>query len=70
MDDNDPDVYKVESIIDSHKIRGVVKYRVQWVGYTEFEDTWKMFDKPDNCPDKFKAFRERYPNKSRDIWEL
>jgi len=28
IDDDDPDVYEVESIIDSRKIRGVVKYRV------------------------------------------
>jgi len=29
-----------------------------------------MFDKLDNCPDRLKAFCERYPNKPRDIWEL
>jgi len=70
IDDNDPDVYEVESIIDSRKIRSVVKYRVRWVGYTEFEDTWETFDKLDNCPDRVKAFRERYPNKPRDIREV
>jgi len=41
MDEDDPDVYEVESIVNSRKIRAVVKYRVRWVGYTEFEDTWE-----------------------------
>jgi len=56
MDENDPDVYEVESIVNSRKIRGVVKYRVRWVGYTEFEDTWEMWDKLDNCPEKLREF--------------
>jgi len=29
MDEDDPDVYEVESIVNSRKIRGVVKYRVR-----------------------------------------
>jgi len=70
MDDDDPDVYEVESIIDSRKIHDVVKYRVRWVGHTEFEDTWEMFNKLDNCPDRVKAFCERYPNKPQDIQEV
>jgi len=56
--------------MDSRNIRSVVKYRVQWVGYTEFEDTWETFNKLDNCPDRVKAFREYYPNKPQDIREL
>ena len=39
MDEDEPDIYKVECIIDSRRNRGGVKYRVRWVGYTEFEDT-------------------------------
>jgi len=39
MDEDEPNVYKVKSIIDSRRNRGVVKYRVRWVGYTKFEDT-------------------------------
>jgi len=70
MDKDDPDVYEVESIINSRKIRGVVKYRVRWVGYTEFEDTWETWDKLDNCPKKLREFRERHPNKPRDEREV
>ena len=44
MDEDEPHVYEVKSIIDSRKKKGVVKYRVRWVGYTEFEDTWEMLD--------------------------
>ena len=50
MDEDELDVYKVEFIIDSRKNRGVVKYRVRWVGYTKFEDTWETLNMLDNCP--------------------
>ena len=56
IDEDDPDVYEVESIVNSQKIRGVVKYRVHWVGYTEFEDTWETWDKLDNCLQKLREF--------------
>jgi len=32
MEEDEEDVYEVESIIDSRKNRGVVKYWVRWVG--------------------------------------
>jgi len=63
MDEDEPDVYEVESIFDSRRNRAVVKYRVRWVGYTEFEDTWETLDMLDNCALKLQEFRERFPNK-------
>jgi len=63
MDDDNPEVYEVESIIDSCKIQGIIKYSIRWVGYIEFEDTWETFNKFDNCLDIIKAFYEYYPNK-------
>ena len=68
--EKDEDVYEVESIIGSRKNRGVVKYRVRWVGYTEFEDTWETFDKLENCPLSVQEFSEKYPNKPRDEREV
>ena len=70
MEEDEEDIYKVESIIDSRKNREVVKYRVRWVGYTEFEDTWETFDKLENCPLRVQEFREKYPNKPRDEREV
>ena len=70
MEEDEEDVYEVESIIDSRKNRGVVKYRVRWVGYTQFEDTWETFDKLENCPLRVQEFREKHPNKPRDEREV
>ena len=56
MDGDQGDVFKVESIVDSRKNRGVVKYRVRWVGYTEVEDTWETWDELANCSDKLQEY--------------
>ena len=45
MQEDEEDVYKVKSIIDSRKNKGVVKYKVRQATYTELEDTWETFDK-------------------------
>ena len=70
MEEDEEDVYEVESIIDSRKNSGVVKYRVRWVGYTEFEDTWKTFDTLKNFPLRVQEFRKKYCNKPRDEREV
>ena len=62
MEEDEEGIYEVESIVDARKNRGVVKYRVRWVGYTEFEDTWEVFAKR-NCPLELQKFREKFPNK-------
>ncbi|KAF8428821.1 hypothetical protein EV426DRAFT_677571 [Tirmania nivea] len=70
MDEDEKDIFEVESIVDSRKYRGVVKYRVRWVGYTEYEDTWETFDRLDNCPEKLTEYREKFPNKPRDTRDV
>ena len=70
MEEDEEDVYEVESIIDFRKNRGGVKYRVRWVGYTEFNYTWETFDKLENCPLRVQDFREKYSDKSRDKREV
>jgi len=56
-----------ESIIDFRKNRGVVKYRVRWVGCTEFEDTWETLDMFYNCLLKLQDFRDRFLNKPHKL---
>ena len=67
MDNDDSNFYEVESIIDSRRNRGVVNYRVRWVGYTQFKDTREMLDMLNNCPLKLQEFLERFPNKPHDL---
>jgi len=50
MDKCELDVYQLESIIDSRKNTGVVKYRVRWV-------------RLDNCPLQLQQLCERFSNK-------
>jgi len=66
MDEDEPDVYDVESIIDSKQNRGVVKHRLKWVVYTELEDIWETLDMLNDCPLKLQKFRNRFINKAHD----
>ena len=66
MEEDEEDVFEVESIVDSRRYRGVVKYRVRWVRYTKFEDISEILNSLDNCPLKLQKFRERFPNKPHD----
>ena len=66
MDEDEEDNYEVEQIVDSRRVRGKVQYSVHWVGYSEMEDTWEVFEALDNCPHKLREFREAFPRKPRD----
>jgi hypothetical protein len=65
-EDEDNEIYEVEKILNSRKYVRVVKYRIQWKGYDELGDTWEEFEGLDNCPEKLKKYREKFPNKPRD----
>ena len=66
MHEDEQDNYEVEQIVDSGKVRGKVQYRVRWVGYSEMEDTWEVFEALDNGADKLREYREAFPRKPRD----
>ena len=70
MDEDEAEVWEVEEIINSRTLKGVVQYRVHWVGCTEFEDTWETIDHLDNCLEKHKEFRQKLPRKPRDEKEV
>ena len=55
-EDEDNEIYKVETILNSRKYAGVVKYRIQWKGYDELGDTWEELERLDNCPKKLKEY--------------
>ena len=70
MDEDEAEVWEVEEIVNYRTLKRVVQYRVRWVGCTEFEDTWETIDHLDNCPDKLKEFRQRFPRKLCDEREV
>ena len=49
MDKDEEEIWKVEEIIKSRKVKGVVQYRVRLTGCTELEDTWESFEYWNNC---------------------
>ena len=70
MDEDEEEIWEVEEIVNSRKVKGVVQYRVRWSGCTELEDTWETFDHLDNCPEKLTEFRVKFPRKPRDEREV
>ena len=70
MNKDEGEVWEVEEIVNSRTLKGVVQYRVRWVGCTEFEDTWETIDHLDNCPEKLKELRQKFHRKPRDEKEV
>ena len=44
MDENIEEIWEVEAIVNSRRVKGVVQYQVQWTGCTKLEDTYETFD--------------------------
>ena len=66
MDEDEEEIWEVEEIVNSRRVKGVVQYRVQWTGCIELEDTWKTFEHLDNCAEKLQEFQQKVPRKPRD----
>ena len=66
MEQDEEEIWEVEEIVNSRRVKGVVQYRVRWTGCTELEDTWETFEHLDNCPEKLQEFRQKFPRKPSD----
>ena len=64
------EVWQVEEIVNSRKLKIVVPYRVRWPGCTEFEDTWETIDTLYDCLDKLKEFPQKFFWKPLDEREV
>ena len=64
MDEYEEEIWKVEEIVNSRRVKGVVQYRVQWTGCTELEDTWATFEHLDNCSKKLQKFWQKFRRNS------
>ena len=66
MDEDEEEIWEVEEIVKSRRVKGVVQYRVRWTGCTELEDRCEMFQHLDNYPEKLQELRQKFPRKPRD----
>ena len=66
MEVDDKEIWEVEELVNSRKVNRVMQYQVRWSGCTEQEDTWEKFHNLDNCSEKLREFREKFPRKLRD----
>ena len=66
MNEDEEEIWEVEEIVNSRRVKGVVQYRVRWTGCTELEDTWETLEHLDNCPENLQEFRQKFPRKPRD----
>ena len=66
MNEDEEEIWEVEQIIKSRRVKAVVQYRVQWTGCIELEDTWQTFEHLDNCAAKMQEFWQKFPRKPQD----
>ena len=66
MEGDEEEIWEVEEIINSRRVKGVVQYQVRWTGCTELEDTWEMLERLDNSPEKLQEFQQQFPRKPGD----
>ena len=64
--DNEPE-WEVKEILDVRRIRGKLKTRVSWYGYTE-DYTWYPIEFFENAQDALEEFYEKNPTKQRPTW--
>ena len=66
MSEDEEQIWEVEEIVNSRRVKGVIQYRVRWTGCTELEDTWQTFEHLDNCPGKMQEFQQKFLRKPQD----
>ena len=66
MDENEEEIWEVEEIVNSRRVKGVVQHPVRWTGCTELEDTSETLQHLDNCLEKIEDFQQQLPRKPRD----
>ena len=57
--------WEVERILNKQKVRGVVKYLVQWKGFMAKHDSWKKEKDLENAKELVAEFEERINAKVR-----
>ena len=63
MDEDEAEVWEVAEIGNSRTVKGLVQYRLRWVGCMEFENTWETIEHLENYADKLKELRKKFARK-------
>ena len=66
MNKDENEIWEMEEIVNSRRVKQVVQYQVWWTGCAELEDMWKMFDHLHNCSGKLQEFRQKSSSKPRN----
>jgi transposase InsO family protein len=64
---NNEEEYEVEKIIDSSYRRGILHYKISWVGYPLSEATWIRADKTDNMKEIVDKWYKENPDSPRSL---
>lgn len=64
---NDEEEYEVDKVIDSSYRRGILYYRVTWVGYPLSEATWIRADQTDNMKEVLDKWHKAHPDAPRTL---
>jgi len=57
--------WEIEKILNKRKIRGVIKYLVQWKGFTVEHDSWEKEENLENTKELVAEFERRVEIKVR-----
>ncbi|KAM9988905.1 hypothetical protein ACTFIY_004946 [Dictyostelium cf. discoideum] len=64
----EPDVYEVEKILDKRVHHGRIQYNVRWKGFSSDHDTWEDEDNVAGCPElvkEFECFRQQEKKRNK-----
>jgi len=70
-EDEDNEIYEVETILNFRNYVEVFKYRIWWKGCVDLGDAREEFERLDNYPEKLEEYCEQFPNKpwdEPDVW--
>ena len=60
MDEDEQEIWKVEEIVNSRRVKALEQYKVLWTSYTELEDGYQTLDHLHNYPAKPQEFWQKF----------
>jgi hypothetical protein len=65
-EDEEENLYEVESILDKKKFGSKWKYKIKWVGYSEDECTWEPADNLTSVDDIMEEFESKWEQQAKN----
>ena len=66
IDEDEEEMWEVEEIVNTRRVKGVLPYQVRWTGCTKLEDIWETFEHLDNLSEKLQEFWRKFLRKPQD----